>query len=240
MNNQILNLHHSLVHHPMYNQIRDLASLRTFMSYHVLAVWDFMSLLKSLQRHITCVELPWFDSKYNPEMVRLINQIVVGEESDVDQSGRAASHFSLYLRAMDEVGADKSLINKLLATRDISILPQEIKEIVHFHLNVAMNAPVHEVAACFFYGREKLIPEMFTSIVEILKNAGLNCPTLIYYLEHHIELDGEDHGPKAMTLMTELADCPTKIKEVEAMAIKSLQKRSQLWNYIQNQIKVYE
>jgi hypothetical protein len=184
--------------------------------------------------------LPWYDSSYNPELVRLINQIVVGEESDVDQAGKAASHFSLYLKAMDEVGADKSLINQLLATRDISILPKEIKDIVHFHLGVAMNAPVHEVAACFFYGREKLIPEMFTSIVDILKQSQLNCPTLIYYLEHHIELDGEDHGPKAMTLMQELADTDQKRDEVNAMAIKSLVQRRALWNYIENQIKAHE
>lgn len=240
MNNQILNLHNSLVQHPMYHKIQDLNSLRTFMTYHVFAVWDFMSLLKSLQRHLTCVELPWYDSKYNPELVRLINQIVVGEESDVDSEGRAASHFALYLKAMDEVGANKSLVNKLLSTRDITVLPKEVREIVHFHLNVAMHAPVHEVAACFFYGREKLIPDMFTSIVDILKKSNLNCPTLIYYLEHHIELDGGDHGPKAMTLMQELADTPEKLQQVESMAIASLKKRSELWDYIYRQIGQHE
>ena len=62
----------------------------------------------------------------------------------------------------------------------------------------------------FFYGREKLIPEMFQSVLDVLKSQSLNCPTLIYYLERHIEVDAHEHGPKAMRLLNELLDTDKK------------------------------
>jgi hypothetical protein len=82
-----------LLLHPVYAQINNLDGLKNFTQFHVFAVWDFMSLLKSLQRQITCDSVPWRPSAYPAEMVRLINQIVLGEESDLDQYGKPVSHF---------------------------------------------------------------------------------------------------------------------------------------------------
>jgi hypothetical protein len=48
----------ALLHHPLYRHIGDLTALRVFMGHHVFAVWDFMSLLKTLQRHLCCVRGP--------------------------------------------------------------------------------------------------------------------------------------------------------------------------------------
>src|SRR5574343_623846 len=94
-----------IVNHPVYKKIQTAEDVRVFMKYHVYAVWDFMSLLKALQRSLTRVELPWYPVG-DAQTRFLINEIVVGEESDVDQFGVRMSHFELYLTAIKEMGAD--------------------------------------------------------------------------------------------------------------------------------------
>ena len=47
--------------HPVYGQIDGSAALRLFMEHDVFAVWDFMSLLKALQRRLCSNEVPWLD-----------------------------------------------------------------------------------------------------------------------------------------------------------------------------------
>jgi hypothetical protein len=229
--------HIALTNHPMYQNLTSLDHVKTFMKYHVFAVWDFMSLLKSLQSKITCVETPWTDSKYSPEAVRLINEIVIAEESDLDQEGNATSHFALYIKAMDEIGADTSLVLSFIKDYNFDPLPAEIKYMLTFHLGLAQEGKVHEVASSFFYGREKLIPGMFQQIVNILKQSALDCPNLIYYLERHIELDGEDHGPKALKCMNEIIDSDSQKQEALKVASKSLDVRWQLWDFIHREMK---
>ncbi len=102
-----------LVAHPLYGRIRDEEMLRRFLESHVYCVWDFQSLLKALQRGLTCVEVPWLPSA-DPEARRLVNEIVLDEESDEVPGGRHLSHFELYLEAMDAAGADVPRINGLL------------------------------------------------------------------------------------------------------------------------------
>ena len=82
-----------LMQHPLYKSITDERGLQIFMASHVFCVWDFQCLLKSLQRHLTCVEVPWLPSA-DPEARRLINEIVLDEESDLTPSGAHLSHLS--------------------------------------------------------------------------------------------------------------------------------------------------
>src|SRR5690349_11101510 len=89
-----------LLNNGLYDSMQSLPDLRRFMEHHVYAVWDFMSLLKALQRELTCVQVPWVPGA-RPALRRLINEIVLEEESDVDLQGQSISHFELYVRAME-------------------------------------------------------------------------------------------------------------------------------------------
>lgn len=224
-------LQESLCQHEIYNRLNDLKSLRHFMNYHVFAVWDFMSLLKSLQKEITCVEVPWRPSSYSPDLVRFINQIVVGEESDLDREGNAISHFELYLKGMDEVGASPSGLFDFLPEMKTETLPAGVREFVSENLRLAREGDPVEVASAFFFGREKLIPSMFTSMVEVLKRENVEAPTFLYYLERHIEVDGEEHGPLALKCLDQLIK-GSKEKEDLAMkaGLNALYLRKLLWD----------
>jgi hypothetical protein len=71
----------AIVAHPVFRRLTSVTALRIFMEHHVYAVWDFMSLLKALQRAVTCIELPWVPCG-DPAARRFINEIVLDEESD--------------------------------------------------------------------------------------------------------------------------------------------------------------
>ena len=107
-------LRQQIINHKVYSVINDKDDLKVFMQYHVFAVWDFMSLLKSLQNNLTCTSVPWFP-KGSADTRYLINEIVVGEESDVDSFGKRKSHFELYLDAMSQCGADTAQIEKFIS-----------------------------------------------------------------------------------------------------------------------------
>src|SRR6516165_9025103 len=100
----LVTLRAGLLDHPLYAHVASVPDLRRFMEDHVFAVWDFMSLLKRLQQDMTCIRVPWFPAD-NAKAARLINDIVIGEETDVDPDGSYVSHLTLYLRAMADIGA---------------------------------------------------------------------------------------------------------------------------------------
>jgi len=224
-------LQDSLHQHALFKELKTLTDVRFFMESHVYAVWDFMSLLKRLQRDITCVAVPWRPSPYPDSLVRFINEIVVGEESDVDQHGRAAGHFNLYLTAMEEVGASTAGIRRFLQTLDLNEIPAHVRPFTAFTLETAQHAPLVEVAAAFFYGREKLIPGMFESIISTLEAHKVDCPTLMYYLVRHVHVDGGEHGPLSeMCLEALCAGHQGRQHEALEFGRQALQERLGLWD----------
>lgn len=248
INNSIHTQKESLLQHSLYNKVQSIEDLHRFLESHVYAVWDFMSLLKALQSKLTCTTTPWFPTA-NTQTRYLINEIVVAEESDLTLDGRRQSHFEMYLEAMQDCGASTkdieaflanlSSLNNIFVAIKTSDLHPNIKAFLDFTFRVIEEGKAHEIAAAFTFGREDLIPSMFT---EILKNFQSNFPEtdlskLIYYFERHIELDADEHGPMAMQMISELCgSSETKWSEVEEVSVEALQKRIGLWDAIEEQV----
>jgi hypothetical protein len=238
-----------LIQHPIYANIQTIKDLNIFMEHHVFAVWDFMSLLKSLQKNLTCVDVPWLPIG-RPETRYLINEIVLGEESDVDQTGNRTSHFELYLKAMEQSNCNldpinsfiNSLSKKVPLTESISLsnIPSEAGEFIHSTFSVINSNILHIQAAVFTFGREDLIPGMFISFVnELNKQTDNKISTLKYYLERHIEVDGEHHSHLAYRMTEELCGSDLKKWEQATVAVKNaLYQRIKLWDFILHRIKV--
>lgn len=236
-----------LINHPVYEAIGDIGHLHTFMEHHIYAVWDFMSLLKALQKDLTCTSVPWFpvgsaNTRY------LINEIVAGEESDVDESGERMSHYELYLQAMNQCGAAtasfETFISALQQTGDLNTAflkagtPEAARDFVNYTFEVIQSGQLHRVAAAFTFGREDLIPDLFHAIVKDLSHKFPGqLSKFNYYLERHIEVDGGHHSHLALEMTAELcADDPQKWQEATDTAIKALQTRIRLWDGILRQV----
>ena len=91
--NNISETRKELINHPLYARLNSEQAIANFMETHVYAVWDFMSLVKALQIDLTSVKLPWVPTKDNVSR-RLINEIVLGEESDIDQDESSGNRYN--------------------------------------------------------------------------------------------------------------------------------------------------
>ncbi|AGB26881.1 Protein of unknown function (DUF3050) (plasmid) [Mycobacterium sp. JS623] len=229
-----------VITHPLYASLNTRAAILTFMEHHVFAVWDFMSLLKSLQSNLTCVTVPWVPTGPAGSR-RLINDIVLAEESDEFQRGHI-SHFEWYVAGMAEAGADHSVVDRFIdliraqepvpcALEDAGV-PRAAAEFVTATWGFIASAPVHCQAAAFAFGREELIPDMFTQVVAVNQDGG-GLETFVEYLQRHIEVDGDSHTPMAMQMLADLCDEDKgKWRECTQTAGAALAARSRLWDGI--------
>ena len=247
--NKIKDHRNKLLEHKLYSNIESIKDLQVFTENHIYAVWDFMSLLKALQIRLTCTKTPWLPNN-NSQTAYLINEIVLAEETDINQVGERKSHYELYLDAMIDIGAKTEkpveIINEIAnsenifnAIENINIHPN-IKNFLNFTFSVIDEGKPHKIAAIFTFGRENLIPNMFNEILrEFEKNVSEgDISKLIYYFERHIELDEDEHGPMALEMVSMLAENnPDKWKEIEDISIEALEKRILLWDAINEQIE---
>lgn len=232
-----------LLEHEVYRRIDKVPALRCFMEHHVFAVWDFMSLLKALQRRYTCVTSPW-TPPLNAKIARFINEIVVGEETDEDGKGGFASHFELYRNAMKQFGADTAPIDRLneairaggALTQALSDdgIPSAARQFVRDTFEVIESSDPVAILSAFTFGREDLLPSVFQRIVDELNvqsSGGL--AEFQYYLQRHIGLDGDEHGPMAQRLIEMVCgDEERNWRTAEEAAVRSLQSRLAFWDGI--------
>lgn len=246
---RIAPLREKLAAHPLYPSIRTSEHLRTFMESHVYAVWDFMSLLKALQRALTCVDVPWVPTRF-PASRRFINEIVLGEESD-EYQGRPASHFELYLEAMERAGASTATIRSVVervartprAEVDLRGVPTAARAFVETTFRVIRSGSIAAQAAAFTFGREDTIPGMFRALVrdlnaEMQGGPGQDLSQFVWYLERHIEVDGDEHGPLSLRMVADLCgESPALWEEAAIAAEEALRARLTLWDGILDQIR---
>jgi hypothetical protein len=203
-----------LVNHKIYSKISSLDDLKIFMENHIYAVWDFMSLLKALQVNLTCVRNPWTPSE-NAQAARFINEIVLEEETDEIKGGKVISHFELYIEAMKQIGADTSKIDTFIC---------DIKNSEDYRS---------------FINDYDVADDMFIEIVKGLNKENSNVAShFVYYLERHIELDGDDHGPIALKMIENLCgNDEKKWEEVKEISKRSIDMRIKLWSHISSKIE---
>ena len=241
-------LKHELNSHKIYQSLNSIEDVRIVMENQVFAVWDFMSIVKKLQSKLTTISVPWVPSK-KPSIVRFINEIVYGEESDVNELGQPMSHFEMYLDAMTEINASREQIDSFIssiytkpnvydALNSIKI-NDKVKRFTEFTFDTINTNKIHCIASAFTYGREDIIPDMFNEILNELDPDNLKCSKLKYYLDRHVEVDSEVHGPIARKMMKEL--CGTnqkKWQEALQTARECIVRRIQLWDAITDIVKI--
>ena len=246
---EITSLREELKSHRLYQQLQTIEDIKIFTQDHVFAVWDFMSLLKTLQRELTCVSVPWVPRKKG-KLTQFINEITLAEESDVDLSGESKSHFEMYLDAMRHMGSDTHKIEVFLSkidqnssieeALDFAEVPEAVKNFVKVTFKTIYSNDAHKVAAAFTFGREDLIPDMFIEIIHQTHEQE-SFKDFLYYLNRHVELDGDSHGPLSLDMIVELCgDDQQKWSEVLVTAKEALEVRISLWDYIADNISKHK
>ena len=234
--------------HPLYDAMRTVEDVQVFMENHVFAVWDFMTILKALQRSLTCVDTVWVPTA-STQARRLINEIVLCEESDHDGEGGYASHFEMYLRAMERCEANTMHIQEFVAALkrgtgplvalENACIPDCTRQFVYRTLSTATHSQSCELAASFAYGREHLLPDVFERVIEEVGELGSQrLGYFVHYLRRHIEVDGDSHAPMAEEMIRHLCgDSPLRWQLAEQAAVRALEARIRLWDGVLAQIE---
>ncbi len=233
----------ALASHPLYGRLKTVTDVQRFMACHVMAVWDFMSLVKSLQAALAPTTVPWMPQG-DPEVRRFINALVLEEESDwADPQGLThGSHFELYRRAMQEVGADAAPMDRFLAEVrrvgiDAALLASEMpaagRHFVRSTFDVIATGKPHVMAAALAHGREQVIPAMFRAVLAEIGVGEEVAPSLHFYLRRHIALDEDFHAPLALRMVEHLCGSdPQRRAEAEIAANRALASRVRFWDEI--------
>jgi hypothetical protein len=245
-------LRKELALHPVYGAVKNMDDLTIFMQHHIYSVWDFMSLVKYLQNKIAPARTPWLPLG-DAQVQRFINDIVLEEETDEgipleDGTPTYTSHFNLYTLAMEEVreGSNK-LIKEFItnvasdsveAALESTPIPSAAKEFMQTTFGFIDSDKPHVIAAAFALGREHIIPEMFRALLAKMEISREQAEVFHYYLDRHILLDGDFHGPMSLRMLEMLCEGDeAKIAEAEEAALQAIRARIRFWDGVLLEIK---
>ena len=239
---EIIVLKNKIYKHKLFHKNLETKHIRYFMESHIFSVWGFMSILKSLQFSLSRNSLPWLPTENTRNgLTSFINEIVLSEESDYIEGIGYISHFEIYLEAMKEIGADSSKILELIdciyregsaydVINNLDIL-DEVKDFIKFDLDTALSDDLPKIVGSFTLGREKVIPNMFEHIIQSVADASAT-NKFTTYLNRHIDIDGDRHGPLSSKLLDKLCCSDKNLKVAYQAGIDSLNLRLKVWNKI--------
>jgi len=230
--------------HPVYEALHTLEDLRCFMQHHIFSVWDFMSLIKYLQKHVAPAEYPWLP-RASGSVRYFINSLVLEEESDKalpTQTQDYTSHFELYCQTMREVGADpEPALHFLDVVKQVGIeqalesqwIPEPSRQFTRTTFAFIHSDKPHVVAAALALGREHVIPNMFRGFLAQMAITEQEAPAFHYYLKRHIHLDEDFHAPLSLQLLNELCGKDEeKYREAEETAQQAITARLHFWDAV--------
>jgi hypothetical protein len=232
-----------LHHHPVYTKLNQLDNVITFMSTHIYCVWDFMNLLTTLQREFCAINVPWSPAPY-PHIARFINELVLEESSDFI-NGQYTSHFSFYANALQTLSNTAPCVTLFDQIRDKTPyesiinnpnLPEGVNTFLQFSHHCIQQSPLH-VAAAFTFGREMVIPHLFSPLVSLLSDSQRDSLSpFLTYLERHIALDSGPHRDLAFQMIVALCQTPDDWACVQSVACDALSARIQLWDTLSTRL----
>lgn len=236
----IVSFKNELENHPIYDAVSTVEDLRCFMEHHIYSVWDFMSLIKYLQSTVAPAAYPW-TPKGDGSVRRFINELVLEEESDeTNKTGEYSSHFELYQKAMNEIGADTKPSNEFIGAvqekgideaLELPCVPPPSRAFTSTTFQFIRNNKPHQVAAALALGREHIIPCMFRSILKKTGVSDKEAPIFHFYLNRHIHLDEDFHAPLSLRLLNGLcAGDEGRVREAVEAATTAVKARLTFWD----------
>lgn len=213
-----------ITHHPLPHTMTNYKALQMFLHHHVFAVWDFFCLLKALYRELACTDILW-QPPLEPYGAHLLHGILGEEEGDTDLTGTPLSHFEWYLHAMNACGANTATINNFIKRLNITPLTTTTTPDMAYqrvcaaldHPSVPKGAqafvtqtfksitqPLPALAGAFVFGREGITADLFAPIISRIQTfpqKTYNPEVLIRYFQRHVNLDTQNHFPKAFEML---------------------------------------
>lgn len=235
----------NISNHKVFVEVSSIENLKIFAEHHVYAVWDFMCLVKSLQRKLVCTEIAWYPP-IDHVGCHLINEIVAEEESDITWDGRYLSHFEMYLEAMQQCGAKTTTIlafidsikkkEPLEMALSLHPIPKIAKYFIYDTFKI-ITMEVHQIASSFTFAREGITDRMFLPILQNMQDKE-SIAKFIYYFQRHIDLDAGKHSQEAKLLMMDLCgNDERKWHEAREASIYCLMSRINFLDGIYQKIK---
>ena len=234
-----------LFNNKLFEQTFETSKVKIFMDSHVFAIWDYLTILKALQRKLASKNIRLLDQDV-PDLPFLINQIVINEEIEEESSQEylsALGVYQLYINTMKEIGADinpitnfvESIKNEkywkdaLKETKSLyRYLPITTYDYLEHNLSVVDYAKIHELAGVFFFGREDIHCKFNLFLRGNQENAK-NFSNLKNFLQRHIDDDAKNKNPILGEYILNLLckNDETKWKEVETSVIEAIKKRNE-------------